>query len=176
MISEAPVMLAPISLAPSYRAWSMVWSIAAQPEKLRWFSNASFKRTPQIWDAEDAKIANAIAHECGVDQQLVQDMYFRVATNHLGFFDEAGHRAGSALYETLCFSNHSCTPNTVPTPPASSVRGTALRALKSIYAGDEITWNYTWPGDLALLSKKKRQRLIYEAFRFHCQCPRCRRP
>lgn len=173
VISEVPVVLAPISLAPSYRAWSMVRSVLTQPEKLRWLSSAKFKRTRQPWDAEDAKIAHAIARSFGVEQHLVRDLYLQVATNHMGFFDETGQVAGSGLFETLCFSNHSCAPNTVPVSPESHSRGTALRAIKEISGGAEITWNYTWPNDITSLSYKQRQRLIYKEFRFRCRCLRC---
>lgn len=173
VISEPPVISASGSLAGSYRAWALVRALVDDAEKLTWFSKAGFKRTSQVWDAEDASIARGIARDRAMDTQRVQDLYFRVATNHMGFFNGSGHVDGSGLFETLCFSNHSCAPNTIPAAPGPYVRGTALRAIEMIAADEEVTWSYLWPQDLSMLSRKHRQQLLHQCFGFRCRCARC---
>lgn len=173
VISESPVVVAPGFLEASYRAWEIVRAVLSGSEKLKWFLNVGYKWTQQPWDDEDVRVAQAIVKDEGVDLNMVQQIYFKVATNHLGFFDAGGCFAGSGLYETLCFSNHSCSPNTEPAALETRVPGAALRAIEFIADGEEITWNYLWPRNIAVLGRKRRQKKLYEEFRFRCLCRRC---
>lgn len=174
VISEAPVVFAPGTLAGRNRAWAMVRALLDDPEMMRWFTQAGFKPVRQSWDEEDERLAREIACDHGTDTLQVQDLYFRVVINQTAFFDESGQLAGSGLYATICFSRHSCETNTMLVAPRLGTRGAALRAFKPIATGDEITWNYAWPRDLSAVSYAQRQLLLYQLFGFHCRCMRCR--
>jgi hypothetical protein len=173
IITEVPIVSAPANIAPAYQAWSMVREILADARKFKWARKAHFAATPQPWDTEDQAFAHEIASEYGVATQTVQLLYFAVAANHIAFWDEQGRLAGTGLFETLCFTNHSCAPNADVTPIAGR-RGTALRATEAIAPGEEITWNYFSPTDFSRLAFTDRQRLIQDVFRFQCRCVRCR--
>ena len=144
------------------------------PAKLRWMKEKDFAATPQVWDAEDQTFAQEILSVCGVDPQTTQTLYFSVATNHMAFWDETGRKAGSGLFETLCFTNHSCAPNAEVTSIVGR-RGTALRAIRAITPGAEITWDYFSPNDFSMLPFADRQQFIQETYGFRCHCVRCRR-
>ena len=173
IFSEAPIVSAPANLAPAYQAWSMVREILVDARKLKWARKAHFATTPQPWDAEDQAFAQEIESRYGVATRTVQLLYFAVAANHIAFWDEKGRLAGTGLFDTLCFTNHSCAPNADVTP-ITGRRGTALRAIKAIAPGEEITWNYLSPTDISALAFADRQRRIQEIFGFRCQCVRCR--
>ena len=173
ILHETPVIWAPQRFFPAYRAWLIVRQIVDDPAKLRWIAEKHFAITPQPWDAEDQSFAQEIQSIRGVDPQTAQALYFSVATNHLAFWDEKGRLAGTGLFDTLCFTNHSCAPNADVTPIAGR-RGTALRAIEVIAPGEEITWNYFSPTDFSRVAFTDRQRLILDVFRFRCQCVRCR--
>jgi hypothetical protein len=173
ILHETPVIWAPQRFFPAYRAWLIARQIVDDPAKLRWIAEKHFAITPQPWDAEDQSFAQEIQSIRGVDPQTAQALYFSVATNHLAFWDETGRLAGTGLFDTLCYTNHSCAPNADVTP-ITGRRGTALRAIKAIAPGEEITWNYFSPTDISVLAFADRQRLIQDVFRFRCQCVRCR--
>ncbi len=173
ILHEAPVISAPEPYAPSYRAWLMVCQILVEPVKLRWFTGKHFAVTRQPWDAEDQSFAKQIQAACGSDPPATQALYFSVVTNHLAFWDASGAKVGSGLFETLCFTNHSCAPNSM-TAPLIGHLGTALFAIKPIAPGEEITWNYLSSIDISRLPFFDRQKWIQEEFQFQCQCIRCR--
>jgi hypothetical protein len=174
IITEAPIVSAPANIAPAYQAWSMVRGMLADARKLKWARKADFAATPQPWDTEDQAFAQEIESEYGVATQTVQLLYFAVSANHIAFWDEKGRLAGTGLFNTLCFTNHSCAPNADVTPIAGR-RGTALRAIKAIAPGEEITWNYFSPTDFSRAAFTDRQRLIQDVFRFRCRCLTCQR-
>ena len=174
ILHETPVIWAPQRYYPGYRAWLIVRQIVDDPAKLRWITEKHFAITPQPWDAEDRSFAQEVQSVRGIDPQTTQALYFSVATNHMAFWDEKGRNIGSGLFETLCFTNHSCAPN-VEVTPISGRRGTAVRAIRAIAPGEEITWNYLSPTDISVLALTDRQRLIQEIFRFQCRCVRCQR-
>lgn len=171
LLMEEPIIEAPILLSPSHRAWKMVIQLLTQKETMSWFLQMGFKLTPQIWDAEDERLSGRIAENFGTDRSAVRNLYFRVATNHLGYFvhDDV---AGSGLYKTLCFSNHSCAPNSTPATASAAFRHAALQAIESIRSGAEITWSYAWPSGLEV-SRRKRQAMLRSDFGFDCRCHRC---
>ena len=174
IITEVPIVSAPANIAPAYQAWSMVREILADARKFKWARKAHFAATPQPWDTEDQAFAHEIESKYGVATQTVQLLYFAVAANHIAFWDEQGRLAGTGLFDTLCFTNHSCAPNADVTPIPGR-RGTALRAIKAIAPGEEITWNYFSPTDFSRVAFTDRQRLIQDVFRFQCGCLRCQR-
>lgn len=45
-----------------------------------------------------------------------------------------------------------------------------LRAVRAMTAGEEVTYSYL---EHLHFSRKERQDFLWQAFRFHCQCPRC---
>lgn len=174
IITEVPIVSAPANIAPAYQAWSMVREILADARKLKWARKSHFAATPQPWDTEDQAFAHEIESEYGVAAQTVQLLYFAVAANHIAFWDEKGRLAGTGLFDTLCFTNHSRAPN-ADVAPIAGRRGPALRAIQAIAPGEEITWNYFSPTDISVLAFADRQRLIQYVFRFQCGCLRCQR-
>lgn len=174
ILHEAPVISAPQRLLPAYRAWLIVRQIIEDPAKRKWMTERNFSVTRQTWDTEDQSFAQEIHSVCGIDPQTTQELYFSVATNHAAYWDEDGIKAGSGLFETLCFTNHSCAPNAAVGPLAHH-RGTALVAIKPIAPGEEITWDYFSPNDISTLGFSDRQQLIRETYGFQCQCDRCLR-
>lgn len=167
-------MWAPNQYLGSYRAWMIVQQIAEDQAKRDWVIAKNFLRTAQVWDEQDQSFAEKLKRVCGMEIQAVRDLYFSVATNHMGFWDGRGYIGGSGLFETLCFTNHSCAPNATVTP-LSGRRGTALRAISAIKPGDEITWNYFYPNDFSRLPVADRRHLAEMEFGFVCQCVRCQR-
>lgn len=173
ILHEPPVIWASEGFFPAYRAWLIVRQMLEDPAKLRWMKEKDFAATPQAWDAEDQTFAQEILSVCGVDPQTTQTLYFSVATNHMAFWDETGRKAGSGLFETLCYTNHSCAPNAEVTPIAGR-HGTALRAITAIAPGEEITWDYFSPNDFSMVPFADRQQFIQETYGFRCHCVRCR--
>lgn len=172
VLVDKPVISAPDSLAPSYRAWAIVFQLLKQREPLSWFLSLGFQLTLQAWDEEDEALSSKFARDFGTMPSAVRDLYFRVATNHVGFFDPRGQFAGSGLFETFCFSNHSCAPNSMPTAVKVSFEHAALLAIEHIRAGDELTWNYSWPSHLGN-SREGRQATLRSKFGFDCRCRLC---
>lgn len=173
LIMERPVVWTPGSPKNGARlAWRIVRNLLENPEKMAWYANAGLKLTPQNWDEEDQKEAEAVAKKYTVDILFVETLFHTVATNHMGYFDNSGKVAGTGLYATLCFSNHSCSPNAMPKHSLKQHwRHAALVAVRDVAAGEEITWSYH---DAAIfLSYGDRRDLLREKFGFWCRCRLC---
>ncbi|XP_072301908.1 SET and MYND domain-containing protein 4 [Eucyclogobius newberryi] len=98
-------------------------------------------------------------------------------------------RIATALFPTLSFLNHSCSPNTSlaftagaaasPGPDLSedftgnANRGVTatIRAAKAISPGQEIF--HCYGPHSSRMKTQERRRLLFEQYNFHCQCEAC---
>ncbi len=87
------------------------------------------------------------------------------------FDDATGH---ANLYELLSRVNHSCEPNAIRQTETGGQSVVQLVSCVAIREGDEILVNYMDGIDEGLNVEQRRSRL-QQQYRFHCECPRCKR-
>ncbi|KAI0050091.1 SET domain-containing protein [Auriscalpium vulgare] len=75
------------------------------------------------------------------------------------------------VFKSICRVNHSCSPNAHTRWDADTFAG-ELRAVRSIAAGEEITFPYT---DI-LVPRHERQEFLLRRYKFTCKCPACSLP
>jgi hypothetical protein len=173
LLIDTPIIHA-IERAASYRAWSMVRQLLADHDRLKWFLQMLFSTTPQRWDSEDDENSIKLEKTYSIDRNTIRYLYFTVATNHVCYFDASSEIAGSGLYETLCFFNHSCAPNSAPASVAGvSDRHAALCATQRIRSNDEITFSYANAVTLTSQSTEDRREKLKLLFGFFCRCVLC---
>ena len=87
-------------------------------------------------------------------------------------------RVAGAVYRTLSRFNHSCVPNCswsfVPqgTPGSVGAASVAVRAIKSVKEGDELTISYADP----TVRRDERRETLWDKYRFDCACALCASP
>lgn len=88
--------------------------------------------------------------------------------NSFGMFSPDDVCIASGLYPEASLFNHSCAPNLCRVMRPG--RAACFYALRRIQRGEPLCICYT---DVQESSTAERRRLILEAYRFLCQCPRC---
>ena len=87
-------------------------------------------------------------------------------------------RVAGAVYKTLSRFNHSCVPNCswsfVPqgTPGSVGAASVAVRAIKPVKEGDELTISYADP----TVGRDERRETLWDKYRFDCACALCVSP
>ena len=87
-------------------------------------------------------------------------------------------RVAGAVYMTLSRFNHSCVPNCswsfVPegTPGSVGAASVAVRAIKPVKEGDELTISYADP----TVGRDERRETLWDKYRFDCACALCVSP
>lgn len=110
--------------------------------------------------SEKVSLVNAFRVE--VPAQSYEDLHSTAAASVEG---EAG--VGNAMYMLASFYNHSCEPN-VNIVWKDNAEGKIV-ALRDIESEEELRLCYLD----ASMSYEARQKILYEGYGFHCDCPRC---
>ncbi|KZT59328.1 SET domain-containing protein [Calocera cornea HHB12733] len=79
--------------------------------------------------------------------------------------------AHAGTFEWIGRANHSCAPGAVVAWDGETLTG-RLVALRPMSEGEEVRISYLSPGELRLPTAERR-RLLWEDYRFVCECERC---
>ena len=98
------------------------------------------------------------------------DLLYRIRTNGLGFPCNDKHGTlGWSLDLYASFLDHSCSPNCEVVMDEEG--NLVVRALSEIEEGAPLLITYV---DLESRTPQERKEHLFDLYRFHCACPRCK--
>jgi len=123
---------------------------------------------------QDREIERLMARRYGTPQAMVGRLHAGVSAYHVGYGPGEGMHQGYGLYEALGRVNHSCDPSAELAAADSATGEQALRAIKDIQPGQEITRTYIDDAS-GFLGRNflVRNVTLVSRMGFACRCARC---
>ncbi|KAL8278363.1 hypothetical protein RQP46_009255 [Phenoliferia psychrophenolica] len=119
-------------------------------------------------------LKNAFGNENGSDKDLLQGIFTTnsdVAILGIGDVELAPVKSSAVFAPTIARFNHSCTPSASFHFDSQQFAG-AIRVLREIKSGEEITISYTWTS----YTRAERQSFLSRVHFFDCTCIACSLP
>jgi hypothetical protein len=123
---------------------------------------------------QDREIERLMAKRYGIPQAMVGKLHAGVSAFQVGYGPGEGGHQGYGLYQALGRANHSCDPSAELVVVDSASGEQALRAIKDILPGQEITRTYMDDAS-GFLGRNflVRNVTLVSRMGFACRCPRC---
>ena len=174
IVSETP-LVSVLDITPKYStpAWDLVDKILSRTYLMQRYYSLRLKVSKFRMDSEDHQIERKLTKKHRCIRDMVQKLYFSVATNNIGYVDAHGQVIGHGIYPVISRTNHSCRPSATHKPGNIENKEVTLVALHDIAAGDAITWSYPQTRSFDDADYTKRNFNLMNTFCFICSCERC---
>lgn len=123
---------------------------------------------------QDREIERLMAKRYGTPQPMVGKLHAGVSAFHVGYGPGEGRHQGYGLYQAIGRANHSCDPSAELVVVDSASGEQAIRAIKDLQPGQEITRTYI-DDATGFLGRNflVRNVTLVSRMGFACRCPRC---